>query len=48
VWKSVADMTTCRRNAGVVTLGGLLYVGGGDDGTCNLSSVEVYDPKSDA
>ncbi|ODM97230.1 Ring canal kelch [Orchesella cincta] len=26
---------------------GLLYVIGGDDGTCNLASVEVYDPKSD-
>jgi hypothetical protein len=32
---------------GVVALGGYLYVVGGDDGTCNLSSVEVYDPKTD-
>lgn len=30
-----------RRNAGVVAHKGLLYVIGGDDGTSNLSSVEV-------
>lgn len=40
-WRPVADMALCRRNAGVVALGGLLYVVGGDDGTSNLSSVEV-------
>ena len=32
---------------GVVALNGLLYVVGGDDGTSNLSSVEVYNPKID-
>lgn len=40
-WASVADMAFCRRNAGVVAYGGMLYVCGGDDGTSNLSSVEV-------
>lgn len=40
-WTSVADMSFCRRNAGVVAHGGMLYVVGGDDGTSNLSSVEV-------
>ena len=34
-------MNFCRRNAGVVAYGGLLYVIGGDDGSQNLSSVEV-------
>lgn len=29
---------------GVVTHDGLIYVVGGDDGTTNLNSVEVYDP----
>jgi len=33
--------------SGVVALNGLLYVVGGDDGSANLSSVEVYNPKSD-
>lgn len=32
---------------GVVALNGLLYVVGGDDGAANLSSVEVYNPKTD-
>ena len=34
-------MNYSRRNAGVVTHGGVLYVIGGDDGTSNLASVEV-------
>lgn len=34
-------MTFCRRNAGVVTHNGQLFVVGGDDGSSNLSSVEV-------
>lgn len=29
---------------GVITHDGLLYVVGGDDGTTNLSSVEIYNP----
>ena len=32
---------------GVVTHDGLMYVVGGDDGTSNLSSVEMYNPKTD-
>lgn len=40
-----ADMIVARRNAGVVSLNGFLYVVGGDDGQSNLSSVEVYDPR---
>lgn len=31
---------------GVVALNGHLYVVGGDDGTSNLASVEVYNPKT--
>lgn len=32
---------------GVCAINGLLYVIGGDDGSCNLSSVEYYDPATD-
>lgn len=32
---------------GVCAINGLLYVIGGDDGSCNLSSVEYYDPAAD-
>jgi kelch-like protein 2/3 len=32
---------------GVVALAGQLYVVGGDDGSSNLASVEVYNPKAD-
>lgn len=46
-WTAVADMSFRRRNAGVVAHNGFLYVVGGDDGTSNLSSVEVYCPESD-
>jgi len=31
----------------VVALAGQLYVVGGDDGSSNLASVEVYNPKAD-
>ena len=31
----------------MVTHDGLMYVVGGDDGTSNLSSVEMYNPKTD-
>ncbi|OQR75755.1 ring canal kelch-like [Tropilaelaps mercedesae] len=44
VWRAVPDMMLARRNAGVVAHEGRLYVVGGDDGTSNLASVEVYDP----
>jgi kelch-like protein 2/3 len=39
-------MNFCRRNAGVVAHAGMLFVIGGDDGTTNLSSVEVYSPET--
>lgn len=41
-WRPAPDMATCRRNAGVLPHQGLLYVIGGDDGTSNLNTVEVY------
>ena len=47
LWHSVAEMTFCRRNAGVVAHEGSLYVVGGDDGSANLASIEVYCPESD-
>uniref|UniRef100_A0A8C0GG23 Uncharacterized protein n=1 Tax=Chelonoidis abingdonii TaxID=106734 RepID=A0A8C0GG23_CHEAB len=40
-------MSMCRKNAGVCTVNGLLYVVGGDDGSCNLSTVEYYNPTTD-
>lgn len=36
-----SDMSYRRRNAGVICHDGLLFVVGGDDGTSNLSNVEV-------
>ena len=36
------------RNAGVISHNGVLYVIGGDDGTSNLASVEMYNPKTDS
>ena len=45
-WCPVADMSMCRRNAGVASVNGLLFVVGGDDGSANLSSVEVYNPRT--
>lgn len=33
--------------SGVCAINGLLYVIGGDDGSCNLSSVEFYNPATD-
>lgn len=32
---------------GVCAVNGLLYVVGGDDGSCNLASVEYYNPVTD-
>ena len=32
---------------GVIAVESKLYVVGGDDGTANLTSVEVYDPETD-
>ena len=41
-------MNYCRRNAGVIShTTGVIYVIGGDDGTSNLASVEMYNPKTD-
>lgn len=37
----MAEMSFRRRNAGVVVHNGMLFVVGGDDGSSNLSSVEV-------
>lgn len=36
-----------QMHLGVVALNGLLYVVGGDDGSCSLASVEVYCPRTD-
>lgn len=33
--------------SGVCAVNGLLYVVGGDDGSCNLSTVEYYNPTTD-
>lgn len=43
-----SDPHTATEPAGVVALNGMLYVVGGDDGSSNLASVEVYNPKSDS
>lgn len=38
----------CRRLfSGVCAVNNLLYVVGGDDGSCNLASVEFYNPSTD-
>lgn len=37
----------CGPPQGVCAINGLLYVIGGDDGSCNLSSVEFYNPAAD-
>ena len=34
--------------AGAVAVDGNIYVVGGDDGSCNLSSVEMFDPAANA
>ena len=47
-WSPVAEMNYCRRNAGVISHSGVIYVIGGDDGTSNLASVEMYNPKTDS
>ena len=44
---SFSDMNYCRRNAGVITHNGLLYVVGGDDGSSNLQSLESFNPKTE-
>uniref|UniRef100_A0A8C4I7W6 Kelch-like family member 2 n=1 Tax=Dicentrarchus labrax TaxID=13489 RepID=A0A8C4I7W6_DICLA len=46
-WSYIAEMGTRRSGAGVCTVNNLLYVVGGDDGSCNLASVEFYNPNSD-
>ena len=47
-WTQIADMLNRRRNAGVASVNGLLYVVGGDDGSSNLNSVEYYNPQTDS
>lgn len=37
----------CVQPPGVCAVNGLLYVVGGDDGSCNLASVEYYNPVTD-
>uniref|UniRef100_A0A8C6WJH8 Kelch-like family member 2 n=1 Tax=Neogobius melanostomus TaxID=47308 RepID=A0A8C6WJH8_9GOBI len=46
-WSYIAEMGTRRSGAGVCTVNNLLYVVGGDDGSCNLASVEFYNPSTD-
>ncbi|XP_063166873.1 kelch-like protein 2 isoform X2 [Candoia aspera] len=46
-WTYVAEMSTRRSGAGVSAVNGLLYVIGGDDGSCNLATVEYYNPTTD-
>uniref|UniRef100_A0A8C8YRK2 Kelch like family member 2 n=1 Tax=Prolemur simus TaxID=1328070 RepID=A0A8C8YRK2_PROSS len=46
-WTYIAEMSTRRSGAGVCAVNGLLYVVGGDDGSCNLASVEYYNPTTD-
>lgn len=41
IYTFIQDMTFRRRNAGVIAHNGFLYVVGGDDGSTNLSNVEV-------
>ncbi|KHN74263.1 Ring canal kelch protein [Toxocara canis] len=43
VWNELPNMNICRRNAGVVALGSTLFAIGGDDGTMDLSSIEMLD-----
>ena len=47
-WNFVASMNNQRDGACVVTEGRYLYVISGYDGHSYLSSVEVYDPSTDA
>lgn len=42
-----ADPLTSVCFLGVCAVNGLLYVVGGDDGSCNLASVEYYNPVTD-
>lgn len=44
---SVFTFHRCVSSQGVCAINGLLYVIGGDDGSCNLSSVEFYNPAAD-
>lgn len=43
----MSHKTSCLSPQGVCAINGLLYVIGGDDGSCNLSSVEFYNPATD-
>ncbi|KAF3852462.1 hypothetical protein F7725_005817 [Dissostichus mawsoni] len=46
-WSYIAEMGTRRSGAGMCAVNNVLYVVGGDDGSCNLASVEFYNPNSD-
>ncbi|EHB03274.1 Kelch-like protein 3 [Heterocephalus glaber] len=47
-WVMISSVpTACDRPPGVCAVNGLLYVVGGDDGSCNLASVEYYNPVTD-
>lgn len=43
----IRELLTPASPPGVCAINGLLYVIGGDDGSCNLSSVEFYNPAAD-
>lgn len=44
----ILSLTVCPfLFVGVCAVSGLLYVVGGDDGSCNLASVEYYNPVTD-
>uniref|UniRef100_A0A8C2K4S3 Kelch-like family member 2 n=1 Tax=Cyprinus carpio TaxID=7962 RepID=A0A8C2K4S3_CYPCA len=44
--RSLLNSTVCH-SASVCAVNNLLYVIGGDDGSCNLASVEFYNPNTD-
>ena len=47
-WEAVTLMAAKRRCLGVAVLEGKLYAVGGDDGDSDFSSVERYDPATNA
>ncbi|VDL75730.1 unnamed protein product [Nippostrongylus brasiliensis] len=42
-WTFLPEMSVCRRNAGIVVVNDFLFALGGDDGACNLSSMEYLE-----
>ncbi|XP_051943943.1 kelch-like protein 18 isoform X2 [Hippocampus zosterae] len=47
-WERCQPMRTARSRVGVAVVNGLLYAIGGYDGQSRLSTVEVYNPETDA